>query len=68
MNFFVDYMQQLVDVKVEYLWLMDKLPKICFNCPLSISNKNPYCKTIGNKATDKLIVLPNLQKEIKKYL
>ena len=44
---------------------MDKLPKICFNCPLSVSNKNPYCKTIGNKATDKLIVLPNLQKRDK---
>lgn len=44
---------------------MDKLPKICFNCPLSVSNKNPYCKTIGNKATGKLIVLPNLQKRDK---
>nr|DAS85447.1 MAG TPA: Uracil DNA glycosylase X [Crassvirales sp.] len=41
------------------------LPKVCNGCPLSITNKKPFCKNIGNPNSGSFIVLPQLEKSDK---
>jgi hypothetical protein len=45
-----------------------KLPTICMQCPLRITNDNPHCKNIGNPLGKAFIVFPHLQKSDKGVL